>query len=325
MAAYFASLNPTALWNAAPGGLAQGLIWGIMALGVYLTFRVLNFADMTVDGSFATGGAVTVMLILGGWSPEAALPIAFLAGVAAGLVTGILHTCLGIPDILAGILTQISLYSVNLNIMGKANQAVPAGAVTLHFTSNIRYLGQTIALTLIVDVVIIGIFYWFLGTEMGSAIRSTGINPNMSRAQGINTGRMKVVALAVANGLVALAGGILSEYQGFADVKMGQGSIVIGLAAVIIGEVLAEAIMGKRLGFVVRLTFVVIGAVIYYFVYIFVLWLKFPADDMKLLTAIVVAIFLAVPYLKEMRKSSFRALAKRNSKSGAADGKEKED
>ncbi len=325
MAAYFASLNPTALWNAAPGGLAQGLIWGIMALGVYLTFRVLNFADMTVDGSFATGGAVTVMLILGGWSPEAALPIAFLAGVAAGLITGILHTCLGIPDILAGILTQISLYSINLNIMGKANQAVPAGAVTLHFTSNIRYLGQTIALTLVVDVIIIGIFYWFLGTEMGSAIRSTGINPNMSRAQGINTGKMKVIALAVANGLVALSGGILSEYQGFADVKMGQGSIVIGLAAVIIGEVLAEAIMGKRLGFVVRLTFVVIGAVIYYFVYIFVLWLKFPADDMKLLTAIVVAIFLAVPYLKEMRKSSFRALAKRNGKSGAAEGKEKED
>ena len=324
MAAYFASLNPTALWNAAPGGLAQGLIWGIMALGVYLTFRVLNFADMTVDGSFATGGAVTVMLILGGWSPEAVLPIAFLAGVAAGLITGILHTCLGIPDILAGILTQISLYSINLNIMGKANQAVPAGAVTLHFTSNIRYLGQTIALTLVVDVIIIGIFYWFLGTEMGSAIRSTGINPNMSRAQGINTGKMKVVALAVANGLVALSGGILSEYQGFADVKMGQGSIVIGLAAVIIGEVLAEAIMGKRLGFVVRLTFVVIGAVIYYFVYIFVLWLKFPADDMKLLTAIVVAIFLAVPYLKEMRKSSFRALAKRNSKSDAADGKGKE-
>lgn len=325
MAAYLASLNPTALWNAAPGGLAQGLIWGIMALGVYLTFRVLNFADMTVDGSFATGGAVTVMLILNGWNPEAALPIAFFAGVAAGLITGILHTCLGIPDILAGILTQISLYSINLNIMGKANQAVPAGQVTLHFTSNIRYLGQTIALTLVVDVIIIGIFYWFLGTEMGSAIRATGINPNMSRAQGINTGKMKVIALAVANGLVALSGGILSEYQGFADVKMGQGSIVIGLAAVIIGEVLAEAIMGKRLGFVVRLTFVAIGAVIYYFVYIFVLWLKFPADDMKLLTAIVVAIFLAVPYLKEMRKSSFRALAKRNSKSGAADEKKKED
>ena len=314
MAAYFASLNPTALWNAAPGGLAQGLIWGIMALGVYLTFRVLNFADLSVDGSFATGGAVAVMLILNGWSPEAVLPIAFLAGVAAGLITGVLHVCLGIPDILAGILTQISLYSINLNIMGKANQAVPAGSVTVHFTSNIRYLGQTIALTMIVDVVIIGVFYWFLGTEMGSAIRATGINPHMSRAQGINTGRMKIVALAVSNGLVALSGGILSEYQGFADVKMGQGSIVIGLAAVIIGEVIGEAILGKRLGFILRLTFVVIGAVIYYFVYVFVLWLKFPADDMKLLTAIVVAIFLAVPYLKEMRKSSFHALAKRNSR-----------
>ena len=324
MAAYFASLNPTALWNAAPGGLAQGLIWGIMALGVYLTFRVLNFADLSVDGSFATGGAVAFMLILNGWSPEAVLPIAFLAGVAAGLITGVLHVCLGIPDILAGILTQISLYSINLNIMGKANQAIPAGSVTVHFTSNIRYLGQTIALTMIVDVVIIGVFYWFLGTEMGSAIRATGINPHMSRAQGINTGRMKIVALAVSNGLVALSGGILSEYQGFADVKMGQGSIVIGLAAVIIGEVIGEAILGKRLGFILRLTFVVIGAVIYYFVYVFVLWLKFPADDMKLLTAIVVAIFLAVPYLKEMRKSSFHALAKRNSRANGSAGEGKE-
>ena len=196
--------------------------------------------------------------------------------------------------------------------------------MTVHFTSNIRYLGQTIALTMIVDVVIIGVFYWFLGTEMGSAIRATGINPHMSRAQGINTGRMKIVALAVSNGLVALSGGILSEYQGFADVKMGQGSIVIGLAAVIIGEVIGEAILGKRLGFILRLTFVVIGAVIYYFVYVFVLWLKFPADDMKLLTAIVVAIFLAVPYLKEMRKSSFHALAKRNSRANGSAGEGKE-
>lgn len=312
MTGYFASLNPTALWNAAPGGLAQGLIWGIMALGVYLTFRVLNFADMTVDGSFATGGAVAVMLILKGWNPEAVLLFSFLAGVAAGLVTGILHTCLGIPDILAGILTQISLYSINLNIMGKANQAVPTGSVTVHFTSNVRYLGQTIALTLIVDVVIIGIFYWFLGTELGSSVRATGINPKMSRAQGINTNKMKVLALALGNGLVALAGGIISQYQGFADVKMGQGAIVIGLAAVIIGEVLGEALLGKRLDFILRLSFVVIGAVVYYFVYVFVLWLKFPADDMKLLTAIVVAAFLAAPYLKARRKSSFRALARRN-------------
>ncbi len=318
MAAYFASLNPTALWNAAPGGLAQGLIWGIMALGVYMTYRVLNFADLSVDGSLATGGAVTVMLILAGWNPEAALGVAFLTGVLAGFVTGILHTCLGIPDILAGILTQISLYSINLNIMGKANQAVPTATVAVHFSSNVRYLGQTIALTLVVDVIIIGVFYWFLGTEMGSAIRATGINEQMSRAQGINTGRMKVLALALSNGLVALSGGILTQYQGFADVKMGQGAIVIGLAAVIIGEVLGEALLGKRLDFILRLSFVVIGAVIYYFVYVFVLWLKFPADDMKLLTAIVVAMFLAAPYLKEMRKSSFRALARRNKAETAA-------
>ena len=330
MAAYFASLNPNALWNAAPGGLAQGLIWGIMALGVYLTFRVLNFADMTCDGSFALGGCTAVMLILGGWSPEAVLLVSFIAGIAAGLATGILHTVLGIPDILAGILTQISLYSINLNIMGKANQAVPVNAVKVHFTSNIQYLGQTIALTLIVDIVIIAVFYWFLGTELGGSIRATGINPHMSRAQGINTNLMKVIALAVSNGLIALSGGILTEYQGFADVKMGQGSIVIGLAAVIIGEVLAEAIVGKRLNFIMRLTFTVVGGVVYYFVYVFVLWLKFPADDMKLLTAIVVAAFLAVPYLQSLRRNSFRGLARRNARLAAQqtspdkDGKDKE-
>ncbi len=317
MGAYFSSLNPTALWNAAPGGLAQGLIWGIMALGVYMTFRVLNFADLTCDGSFALGGATAVMLILKGHSPEVVLLVSFAAGIAAGFVTGFLHTVLGIPDILAGILTQISLYSINLNIMGKANQAVPVGQVQVHFTSNIRYLGQTIALTLVVDVVIIMIYYFFLGTELGSAIRATGINPNMSRANGINTNAMKVLALMFGNGLVALSGGILSEYQGFADVKMGQGAIVIGLAAVIIGEVLALAMFGKRLDFVIRLTFTVVGAIVYYFVYVFVLWLKFPADDMKLLTAVVVAIFLAVPNLKEKRGNSFSGLKKRNAKLAA--------
>ena len=202
--------------------------------------------------------------------------------------------------------------------MGKANQAVPVNQVKVHFTSNIQYLGQTIALTLIVDVVIVGVFYWFLGTEIGSSIRATGINENMSRAQGINTGAMKVLALAVSNGFIALSGGILSEYQGFADVKMGQGSIVIGLAAVIIGEVLAEAIVGKRLNFIMRLSFTIIGAIVYYFVYVFVLWLKFPADDMKLLTAIVVAIFLAVPYLKKLRTTSFHGLVHRNAKLAAA-------
>ncbi len=314
MGAYFASLNPVALWNAAPGGFAQGLIWGIMALGVYFTFRILNFADMTVDGSFALGGATAVMLILKGYNPQAVLLCSFCAGLLAGLTTGILHTVLGIPDILAGILTQISLYSINLNIMGKSNQAIPVGQVKVFFTSNIRYLAQTIALTLVVDVVIIALYYCFLGTELGCAVRATGINPNMSRAQGINTNKMKVIGLMIGNGLVALSGGVLSEYQGFADVKMGQGAIVIGLAAVIIGEVLSQAMFGKRLDFKLRLSFTVIGACVYYFVYVFVLWLKFPADDMKLLTAIVVAAFLAVPYIKEQRVSSFSGLVKRNAK-----------
>lgn len=312
MIAYFSSLNPQALLNAAPGGIAQGLIWGIMALGIYMTFRVLNFADMTCDGSFALGGCVAVMLIVNGWSPEVVLIVSFAAGALAGLVTGFLHTALGIPSILAGILTQISLYSINLNIMGKSNQTVPVSKVTLHFTSNVRYLGQTIAITLILDAIIVVLYYWFMGTELGSSIRATGINPNMSRAQGINTNRTKVLGLVVGNGLIALSGGILSEYQGFADVKMGQGAIVIGLAAVIIGEVLGDAILGKHQSFMTKLAFVVLGAVIYYLVYVFVLWLKFPSDDMKLLTAIVVAIFLAVPHLKNRSQTSFRALARRN-------------
>ncbi len=298
MLAYFSSLSPLALLNSCPGGVAQGLIWGIMALGVYLTFRVLDVADLTVDGSLATGGAVCIMLVLSGWNPQLALLISFFAGLAAGLITGLLHTALGIPDILAGILTQISLYSINLNIMGKANQSVNVNKVTFLFTSNSKLLLRTIVLVAVVCAVLIALIYWFLGTEFGSAIRATGTNPNMSRAQGINTNLMKVIGLALSNGVVALSGGILSQYQGFADVNMGRGAIVIGLAAVIIGEVLGEAILGKRLNMALRLLWVVIGGIIYYIVYVFVLWLKFPADDMKLLTAIVVAIFLAVPYLK---------------------------
>lgn len=298
MLEYFASLNFAALLRACPGGIAQGLIWGIMALGVYITFRLLDFADLSVDGSLATGGAVCIMLIMNGWNPELALIISFLAGVIAGIVTGFLNTSLGIPPILAGILTQISLYSINLNIMGKANQAINVNSVTVHFTSNVNLLPRTILIVAICCAVLIGVLYWYMGTEQGSAIRATGTNPNMSRAQGINTDVMKVIALALSNGLVALAGGILSQYQGFADVNMGRGAIVIGLAAVIIGEVLGEAILGKHLNFMLRLIFVVLGGVIYYLVYVFVLWLKFPADDMKLLTAIVVAIFLATPYLK---------------------------
>ena len=314
MLAYFASLNPAALLRACPGGVAQGLIWGIMALGVFLTFRMLNFADLSVDGSFATGGAVCIMLVLNGWNPQLAMIIALIAGLIAGLITGLLHTKLGIPDILAGILTQISLYSINLNIMGRANQAVNINQVSFYITSNAKFLGRTIAIVAIAAVVIIAVIYWYMGTEQGSAIRATGTKPHMARAQGINTHTMKVIALALSNGLVALAGAMLSQYQSFAAVNMGRGAIVIGLAAVIIGEVLCDAVFRKGCSFYVRLGFVVLGGVIYYIVYVFVLWLKFPADDMKLLTAIVVAIFLAVPYLKEKSRSSFAHLAKQNAK-----------
>ena len=314
MFAYFASLNPAALMRACPGGIAQGLIWGIMALGVYMTYRMLGLADLTVDGSLATGGAVCIMLVLAGWNPQLALIIAFLAGVAAGLITGFLHTKLGIPDILAGILTQISLYSINLNIMGKANQAVNVNKVSFLFSSNAKNLPRTIALACVVCGALVVLLYMYLGTEHGSALRATGINGAMARAQGINTNSMKVIGLALSNGLVALAGGVLSQYQGFADINMGRGAIVIGLAAVIIGEVLGEAFLGKYLNFMMRLIFVVLGGVIYYVVYVFVLWLKFPADDMKLLTAVVVAIFLAIPYLQNASKNSFSRIAKENAK-----------
>lgn len=311
---YFASLKFTALLRALPGGVAQGLIWGVLALGVFLTFRMLGVSDLTVDGSMATGGAVCIMLVLAGVNPQLALLASFLAGMAAGVITGFLHTRLGIPDILAGILTQISLYSINLNIMGKANQAVNVNKVAFLFSSNAKLLTRTIWVVLGVCVALVVALYLYLGTEHGSALRATGINGNMARAQGINTNRMKVIGLALSNGLVALSGGIMSQYQGFADVKMGTGAIVIGLAAVIIGEVLGEALVGRHMNFMVRLAFVVLGSVIYYVVYVFVLWLKFPPDDMKLLTAVVVAIFLAVPNLRAAKRNSFGRIAKQNAK-----------
>jgi len=311
---YFASLNPAALLRACPGGIAQGLIWGIMALGVYITFRVLDFADLSVDGSIATGGAVSIMLIMAGWNPLLTLIVAFAAGMLAGVVTGFLHIKLGIPAILAGILTQISLYSINLNIMGRANQAINVNAVNLLFTSNSNVLWRTIGVTALICLALVAVLYWYLGTEHGSALRATGNNPNMSRAQGINTKSMTVIALALSNGLVAFSGAILAQYQGFADINMGRGAIVIGLAAVIIGDVLRQALFGKYNNFAITLTFVVLGGIIYYLVYVFVLWLKFPANDMKLLTAIVVAIFLAVPYLRDQRKNSFRRLKNQEDK-----------
>ena len=291
-----------------PGSVAQGLIWGIMALGVYITFKILNFADLTVDGTLGTGGAVAVMLILNGFPPSVALIFAFAAGILAGLVTGILHTVLGIPDILSGILTQIALYSVNMNIMGRSNQAVSVDKYNL--VVSLRYIPAAIVTTILFLVVIIGVLYWYFGTEQGFTIRATGCNPNMSRAQGINTNFAKVLALVISNGLVGLAGGLYAQYQGNSDVNMGRGAIVIGLAAVIIGEVLGEAIFGKRLNFIGRLAFVAIGAIIYYVVIAFVLWLGLPSEDMKLFSAIVVAIFLAIPYLRGKSKTSFKRAAK---------------
>lgn len=299
----------TALVRALPGSVAQGLIWGIMAIGVFLTFKILDFADLTVDGTMATGGVVTVMLILKGWNPVAAVAVAFVAGMLAGLITGILHTVLGIPDILAGILTQLSLYSINLNISeGKANQAVNVDMYKLVVSG--RDNPAAIVTVVIILLVVIALMYWFFGTELGFTIRATGCNPNISRAQGINTNVAKVLALVFSNGLVGFAGGLLSQYQGNFDVNMGRGSIVIGLASVIIGEVLGEAIFGKKLNFSGRLAFVAVGSIIYYIVIQFVLWLGLPTIDMKMFSAMVVAIFLAVPYLRGKAKNSYRKAAK---------------
>ena len=301
------SLNPLSLFWAMPGSIAQGMIWGVMALGVYITFRLLDFADLTVDGSIATGAAVSVMLIRAGVSPIATLPIAFLAGALAGMVTGLLNTALGIPGILASILTQISLYSINLNIMGKANQPVSVDnyplVVSLRYVTDgsvsrlLFFLGMIVFL-----LALIAVMYWYFGTEQGHAIRATGCNSNMARAQGINTNFIKVLALMISNGLVGLCGALYGQFQGASDVNMGRGAIVIGLAAVIIGEVLFGKFASKRkLAFAFTLASVILGAVIYYMVYQFVLWLKMPSEDMKLFSAIVVAIFLAIPYLKEKR------------------------
>ncbi len=307
---YFASLNPATFFNALPSNIAQGLVWGVMALGLYITFRLLDFADLTVDGSIATGGAVTVILTINGWNIWAALLVATLSGILAGLCTGLLHTRLGIPPILAGILTQIALYSINLHILGGSNKALSVDKYNLILSSR-NITGAIIAAGLFCAI-LIAILYWYFGTEQGAAIRATGCNPAMSKAQGINNDNMKLIALSLSNGLVAMAGGLLSQFQGFADVNMGRGAIVIGLAAVIIGEVLCEAILGKRANFATRLIFVVIGAIIYYVVIGIVIWLKMDPNDLKLFTAIIVAIFLAVPYLRAQQKNSFKMAGKRS-------------
>lgn len=281
--------------GALPGVLAQGMIWGIMAIGVFITFRILDIADLTVDGTICTGAAVCAVLLVSDVNAWAAIAIATLAGVLCGLITGILHTFFGIPAILAGILTQMILWSANLIIMGKANVALTAvsdsklisNLDTESLVSNLILLGFVVAVA--------GLLYWFFGTELGVSLRSTGSNPNMSRAQGINTDLAKVLGLMISNGLVALSGALLAQYSNAADINMGKGAIVIGLAAVVVGEAVVSKISGN---FIVKLFGVVVGAVIYHMIYQTVILLGMNSDLLKALSAVVVIIFLGIPYVK---------------------------
>ena len=307
-------MNIMALISALPGAAAQGLIWGIMAIGVYITFRTLDIADLTVDGTMCTGGAVCIMMMMNGHNVWVAMLAAFIAGMLAGLATGFFHTFMGIPAILSGILTQLALWSVNLKIMGKSNQALNVDKynllVSLRYIKGVPIFKNTIVIVAIMIVVLIAILYWFFGTELGCSIRATGCNSNMARAQGINTNFNKVLGLMISNGLVALSSALLAQYQGFADINMGRGAIVIGLAAVIIGE----AIFGRIFrNFAPTLLSVGFGAVIYYLVLQVVIWLGVDTDLLKMFSAIVVAIFLAIPYWKS------RYFAKPVRRGGSAD------
>ena len=287
--------------NALPGAIAQGIIWGIMAIGVYITYKVLDIADLTVDGSICTGAAVCTMLVISGVNVWLAMLAALAAGMAAGLLTGVFHTFMGIPAILAGILTQLILWSVNLKILGKANQALPARNFYVLVTQLKKT--QTLLVLAAVSIVLIAVLYWFFGTELGSSIRSTGCNISMSRAQGINTDFNKILGLMLSNGIVALAGALLAQYQGSADINMGRGAIVVGFAAVIIGEAVFSRISRN---FIVRLLGVICGGIIYYIVYQTVIFFGLDTDLLKMLSALVVAFFLAVPYWKGKYISSGR-------------------
>lgn len=292
-------MNVLNLLNAMPGAVAQGLIWGITAIGIYITFRILDIADLTVDGSLCTGGAVCLMMMLSGHNVLISMLVATLAGMLTGLVTGLFHTFMGIPAILSGILTQLGLYSINLKIMGKSNQAINVDKydllVSLRYIKNVPFYKNTILVVAVVIILLVAILYWFFGTELGCALRATGCNGNMARAQGINTNFSKVLGLMISNGLVGLSGALLSQYQGFADINMGRGAIVIGLAAVIIGE----AIFGRIFrNFGLKLIGVALGSILYYFVLQTVIWLGVDTDLLKLFSALVVAIFLAIPYWK---------------------------
>lgn len=312
--------------NAMPGVISQGLIWGILAIGVYITYKILDFADLTVDGSMVTGGAVCVVLIANGCPAWLALPVAFAAGCIAGLITGLLNTMLGIPGILAGILTQLSLYSINYAIMGSSTYSINSAIGSLVLSQRETSYGNTPATIIwaLVKVVlivaaIIAVLYWFFGTEYGFTIRATGCNKNMARAQSINTKKSTVIALVLSNGLVALAGAFLAQYETRTDINVGRGAIVIGLAAVIIGDVLGSVILRKRFNFVARLAFTAIGGIIYFTVIqmIYTFGKDIPTSYNKLFSAVVVAVFLAVPYLRKSARTSFGRAAKNSLKKGA--------
>ncbi len=280
--------------NSLPGAVAQGIIWGIMAIGVYITFRILDVADLTVDGSMATGGATMVVCVTSGMNVGLAVLVAFAAGCVAGLITGVFHTKFGIPAILSGILTQLMLYSINLRIMSqKAN--VPLSVEKYKLLLSLRNIPQAIVVGALFVIAIIAILYWFFGTEMGHSLRAVGCNQNMARANGINTDTNKIIGLVISNGIVALSGALLSQYQGFADINMGRGAIVIGLAAVIIGEVLLGKVFKN---FALKLLAAVVGGIIYYVVITLVLKAGLNANDLKMFSALVVAVFLGIPYWK---------------------------
>ena len=288
-------MDVSALFNAMPGAIAQGLIWGIMAIGVYITFRILDIADLSVDGTMCTGAAVCIMLMQKGYHVAAAMAIATLAGMLVGLVTGLFHTTMGIPAILAGILTQLGLWGVNLKIMGKANQPINVDkydlAVSLRYIKRVAFYKNSIFVVFLFMIVVIGILYWFFGTELGSSLRATGCNENMARAQGINTNFNKVLGLMI---------------SGFADINMGKGAIVIGLASVIIGEAIFSRIFKN---FALKLLSVGIGGVIYFIVLQIVIWLGVDTDLLKLFQALIVAVFLAVPYWKGKHFNKGKKLA----------------
>ena len=310
----------TSFFNALPGALSQGLIWGIMAIGLFITYKLLELSDLTVDGSFCTGGAVCVMMMLAGTNVWLAMLAAILAGMIAGAVTGVFHTKCGIPAILAGILTQLGLWSVNLAIMGmSATQRLDVSKysvlVSLRFLKEVAkgekaFFMHPIVVVAAVTAVLIGILYWFFGTEKGASIRATGANSKMARAQGINTNANKMLGLMLANGLVALSGALLCQYQGFAEINMGRGAIVIGLASIIIGDVMFGKIFNN---FALKLFSVSLGAIVYYIVVQFVISvLRIDTNYLKLFSALIVAIFLTVPNLKAKKARAGKQKEVRN-------------